>query len=85
MALQRHFFFWRKRRTHKEQETGADSEAVRAIRVLGISPEVYVTALRKLGEHSKKSNQGKDGGLLDDHPSIDSRIEKIQKMNFSND
>ena len=69
----------------KEQETEADTEAVRAIKILGISPEVYVTVLKKLGEHSEKNNRGKGGGLLDNHPSIDSRIEKIQRMNFTKD
>jgi len=58
---------------------------LRTTRVLGISPEVYVTVLRKLGEYSEKNNEGKGGGLLDDHPSIDSRIEKIQRINFSDD
>jgi predicted Zn-dependent protease len=69
----------------KEQETEADTEAVRAIKILGISHEVYVSVLRKLGEHSEKNNEGKGGGLLDNHPSIDSRIEKIQRMNFTKD
>ena len=67
----------------KEQETEADMEAVRAIRILGIAPEVYVTFLKKLEEDSEKNGTGKGGELLDDHPSINSRIEKIQKMNFS--
>lgn len=69
----------------KEQEKEADSEAVRAIGILGLSPEVYVTVLKKLAEHSDKNNAGKGGRLLDDHPSIDSRIEEIQKMNFPRD
>lgn len=69
----------------KQQETEADNEAVKAIRTLGISPEVYVTVLRRLGEHSEKNNEGKGGGLLDDHPSVDSRIEKIQKAGFFKD
>lgn len=69
----------------KQQETKADIEAVRAIRILGISPEVYVTFLRKLAQHSEQNNEGNGGGLLDDHPSIDSRIESIQNAGFLKD
>jgi len=69
----------------KQQETEADIEAVRAIKILGISPEVYVTVLRKLGQHSEQNNKGSGGGLLDDHPSIDSRIDKIQNAGFFKD
>jgi Zn-dependent protease with chaperone function len=69
----------------KEQETEADLEAARALRVFGISREVYVTVLRKLGEYAEKKGHGTGGGLLDDHPSIESRIEKIKKMNPSPD
>jgi hypothetical protein len=36
-------------------------------------------ACQYCGEDSKKNNEGKGGRLLDDHPSIDSRIEKNRK------
>lgn len=59
----------------RAQEIEADIEAVRAVSLLGISPAEYVAVLRKL--HEKNSHTG--GGLLDDHPAMESRIEKIEK------
>jgi Zn-dependent protease with chaperone function len=69
----------------REQETEADIEAVRAIRRLRISPEEYEAVLRKLLEHNERTGRGNGGGLLDDHPAIESRIEKIEQMHFSTD
>ncbi len=63
----------------REQEIEADIEAVRAIRLFGISPEVYVTVLQKLQKFADRGGYGKGGGFLDSHPSLDTRIKKIRE------
>lgn len=67
----------------KEQEIEADNEAVGALRRLGVSPKEYVAVLKKLQEYTEKNGHDSGGGLMDDHPSAESRIEKIEKMHFS--
>ncbi len=66
----------------REQETEADIEAVNALKSVRISPELYITVLRKLQENAEADGRGKGGGLLADHPSFESRIETIRKMNL---
>lgn len=64
----------------REQELEADIEAVRALRVFGISYEVYVGVLRKLEEAAKTGGYGSGGGIMDTHPSFEDRVEKIRRV-----
>lgn len=60
----------------RKQELEADSEALRAVRSIGIQPEVCIAMMIKL--RGSTTEQG--GGLLDDHPSTDARIGKMKNM-----
>lgn len=59
----------------REQEEEADIEAIRAMRVFNIPPDVCVAVLLKLQEIGNRDG----GGMLDSHPSMDERIRKIRE------
>jgi len=65
----------------RSQELEADAEAVQSGNMLGLSPDIYVDALKKLREIAI-ANGFKDSdrtGILDTHPNLKERISKIKQ------
>ncbi len=65
----------------RAQEEEADAEAAKALNDrMKISPYACISAFEKLKDYVQKTGGREQGGLLDSHPSIAARIERLKEM-----
>ncbi len=65
----------------RAQEEEADDEAAKTLNErMKISPYACISAFGKLRAYVEKTGGSEQGGLLDSHPSITARIERLREM-----